>query len=292
VQLMTNQEEGAYHRLLRFQWRNGYIPGDVKGLARIVRETPRTTQKLWATLTTCFPDGKNPRLEDERQKAEDISAKRSVAGSKRPTKNNQLHEQLNEVCSPPCDIHKSHVTITGHNSQPTKDKTQNTSMVFVGDRKAIPENQLSAAVTEWVGTSFAWETEVEVAMKVVFSYWVARTDRNGARTLLTSERKSHLRARLREAPKGDIATAISPLLWAVDGVMSSEFHVVNGHTKLDQIFRNRSRLEGFAGGISASGRLQRKGRTSPIGTRGTAVRFAARARSQRVERTTSPCLRG
>ena len=70
VQLMSNQEEGAYHRLLRFQWRNGYIPSDLEGIARVVRETKRTAGRIWGVLSERFPDGVNTRLEAEREKAD------------------------------------------------------------------------------------------------------------------------------------------------------------------------------------------------------------------------------
>lgn len=106
VQLMTNQEEGAYHRLLRFQWRNGYIPLGSRNLATIMREPPRIAKRLWVSLSPCFPGGKNPRLEAEREKAEQVSERRRNAGAK----GNATQSQLRDVCEPPCDIHKSQVT--------------------------------------------------------------------------------------------------------------------------------------------------------------------------------------
>ena len=125
-------------------------------------------------------------------------------------------------------------------------ETETTAVVLVGDRKAIPEAQLATAIADWLPMSLEWDRMVEGAMRVVFSYWVAKTNRDASRTWLTPERKTLIRARLRESPKGDVAAATSPLLWAVDGMMSSSFHVEGGHTKLEQVFRNRSRLEGFA----------------------------------------------
>ena len=102
VQLMSNQEEGAYHRLLRFQWRNGCIPLEARNLATIMRESPRIAKRLWVSLSPCFPGGKNPRLETEREKAEKISAIRSEAVNKRYTN----EDEVQPVCKPPCDIHK------------------------------------------------------------------------------------------------------------------------------------------------------------------------------------------
>ena len=131
-------------------------------------------------------------------------------------------------------------------STPKTPKQQTTALVLVSEKKAIPESKLATAIAEWLPMELAWDKMVDGAMRVVFSYWVAKTRRDAARTWLTPERKAHLNSRLRESPKGDIAAATSPLLWAVDGVMSSEFHVQGGHTKLGQIFRSRERLEGFA----------------------------------------------
>lgn len=135
-------------------------------------------------------------------------------------------------------------------------QTKTTALVLVAEKKPIPESQLATAIAEWLPMELAWDQMVDGAVRVVFSYWVAKTGRDANRTWLTPERKTHLRARLQESPKGDIAAATSPLLWAVDGVMSSSFHVEGGHTKLEQLFRNRSRLEGFAEKISGYQRAE------------------------------------
>lgn len=100
---MTNQEEGAYHRLLRFQWKNGYVPNALADLAQIVREPNYTMRKLWVRLAPCFPaesDGvrRNPRLETERKKAAVISTKRQAAGrlggAAKPSKSRATAKQL------------------------------------------------------------------------------------------------------------------------------------------------------------------------------------------------------
>jgi hypothetical protein len=196
-------------------------------------------------------------LEKERLKAQEISEKRSASAKQMHSKCTANAEQVQEVCKPPCVSQVTNHIPTDHKPQTEETKT---ALVLVGDRKAIPEDQLSTAVSEWVGSSFTWDTEVEAAMRVVFSYHVARTGRDASRTLYTPEKKTHLRARLREAPKGDIAAATSPLLYAVDGCMASDFHVENNHTKLDQIFRNRSRVEDFAEKIGA----YRAGKLHPL----------------------------
>ena len=115
VGTMTNQEEGAYHRLLRYQWRNGSIPNDVKRLSEIIREPPRVVKKLWETLEKCFPGGKNTRMEDERTKAQAISDKRADQARKQHCKPGASAVQVQESCTLPCDIHISQVT--SHSNQ-------------------------------------------------------------------------------------------------------------------------------------------------------------------------------
>ncbi|MGH7511524.1 MAG: DUF1376 domain-containing protein [Gemmatimonadales bacterium] len=55
VQLMTLEEEGAYRRLLDFQWLNGSIPADVRQLARICKNVPvQRMRRIWGALQPCF----------------------------------------------------------------------------------------------------------------------------------------------------------------------------------------------------------------------------------------------
>ena len=145
------------------------------------------------------------------------------------------------------DVPPSH-TVSGTEAEAEANTEAETTTVvaLVGGKKAIPESELGTAIAQWLPLTLEWDRMIDGAMRVVFSYWVAKTQRDPARTWLTPERKTHIRARLKESPKGDIAAATSPLLWAVDGVMSSAFHVEGGHTKLGQVMRTRERLEGFA----------------------------------------------
>lgn len=88
---------------------------------------------------------------------------------------------------------------------------------------------------------------LDTAMRTVFSYWVARTERDPARTLLTPSRRTMLKARLREVPASvPLAEKVSALLWAIDGCADSDWHMEHGHTRFEQIFRNRERVELFA----------------------------------------------
>ena len=71
---LSAEEVGAYIRLLCYQWSRGSIPDDAAKLARIagVNVTHDTLQK--------FPDGKNARLEFERQKQAEYRAMQSAKG--------------------------------------------------------------------------------------------------------------------------------------------------------------------------------------------------------------------
>ena len=87
--------------------------------------------------------------------------------------------------------------------------------------------------------------DLEDAIGTVFSYWVAASGR-GRRTLLSRERKLKIRQRITEQPPGTMEELVSPLLWAVDGCLSSSYHTENGYTDLELILRSRSKLEAFA----------------------------------------------
>jgi uncharacterized protein YdaU (DUF1376 family) len=71
---LSSEEVGAYIRLLCYQWSRGCIPDDPAKLARIAGTsvTPDTLQK--------FPNGKNARLEFEREKQAEYRSEKSKAG--------------------------------------------------------------------------------------------------------------------------------------------------------------------------------------------------------------------
>jgi uncharacterized protein YdaU (DUF1376 family) len=54
VQRMTLEQEGAYRRLLDYEWMDGYIPDDVPSLARLCRVTPRKMVAIWKAIKDCF----------------------------------------------------------------------------------------------------------------------------------------------------------------------------------------------------------------------------------------------
>lgn len=72
VALMDLAERGAYITLLCHAWREGSIPSDIRGLARILHIAECEMATLWASHNQCWQDrgdGRlvNPRLERERQ---------------------------------------------------------------------------------------------------------------------------------------------------------------------------------------------------------------------------------
>lgn len=83
---LTNEEIGAYMRLLTYQWINGFVPFDEKKRARIARCTTHKMKKLWAEIGGFFVQhGErflNPRMEEERQKQAEYTAKKVEAGRK------------------------------------------------------------------------------------------------------------------------------------------------------------------------------------------------------------------
>jgi len=83
----TNEEVGAYQRLLNFAWLNRGIPSDPARIATIVRVNPEYfLQTLWPTLSTKWisngTEGTlvNPRQEKERKKQKEYRDRQREAG--------------------------------------------------------------------------------------------------------------------------------------------------------------------------------------------------------------------
>lgn len=89
VQRMSLEAEGAYIRLLAYNWQDGYIPADVSLLARMCKATTKKMAVLWdCYLRDCFqpsandPDKLvNPRLEEVRLEQEAYRARKAAAGA-------------------------------------------------------------------------------------------------------------------------------------------------------------------------------------------------------------------
>jgi len=69
VVLMTNEQIGCYIKLLCYQWREGSIPQDEAKIALLLGVDSLALARLKPGLTERFPDGINPRLNNERERA-------------------------------------------------------------------------------------------------------------------------------------------------------------------------------------------------------------------------------
>ncbi len=86
----TNQEEGAFHRLMRSAWINGGIPDDMFKIAKICREPVKVMAKLWPAFESKWPidpmqpDRRvNPKQESEREFKQEKSGKAAESAAKR-----------------------------------------------------------------------------------------------------------------------------------------------------------------------------------------------------------------
>jgi uncharacterized protein YdaU (DUF1376 family) len=81
---MSLAERGAYTDLLFFQWEMGPLPRDLGRLARLVGCGPDEFTQVWPTISEKFSESPagliNPRLEEHRQKSEELSVKRATIG--------------------------------------------------------------------------------------------------------------------------------------------------------------------------------------------------------------------
>lgn len=100
---MSLEAEGAYIRLLAYNWQDGFIPRDVRQLAKMCKCSPRKMEKLWEHyLHECFTarDGDdeklvNPRLEEIRAKLDEFKNERSESGSKGAASRWKNHGSVN-----------------------------------------------------------------------------------------------------------------------------------------------------------------------------------------------------
>lgn len=85
--LLTPDEEGIFHRMLRKAWMNGSVPADLKELAYLCRVNPRTMRKVWPKLAPLWSELESnsarlisKKLERERKFLEDKRNLASMAG--------------------------------------------------------------------------------------------------------------------------------------------------------------------------------------------------------------------
>ena len=81
----SNEEVGAYIRLLNHQWENNGLPADTERIARILRVTKDQLATLWKVLKVKFPPGsngilQNPRMEQVRYEQSEFREKKRLAG--------------------------------------------------------------------------------------------------------------------------------------------------------------------------------------------------------------------
>lgn len=78
------EERALYIVLLAYQWTAGALPKDPKKIARMCQYEQKTFSRLWPVVSKKFVDGGdglvNPRLEEHRDRASEISNARSGIG--------------------------------------------------------------------------------------------------------------------------------------------------------------------------------------------------------------------
>lgn len=111
VVLMDNEGVGVYVKLLCRQWIEGSLPDDTAALARLTGEPEESFARTWEFLESRFPAGddgrlRNPRLADERDKAESIHSRKSQGGKTRKAQRKQdsaVDSIAESSRTPPCD---------------------------------------------------------------------------------------------------------------------------------------------------------------------------------------------
>lgn len=100
--LLTLEEEGAFHRLLRHAWVNGSVPDDFASLAQICRCPRETMTQMWPRLSEFWRlDGRNrrrtnPKQESERKYLKSKADAGSKGGSNSQAKRKQTSSTDNE----------------------------------------------------------------------------------------------------------------------------------------------------------------------------------------------------
>ena len=88
VEVMSLEEQGAYRRLMDYEWLHQGLPNDIPSLAKMCRVTPARFKKLWPKIEVCFKKNRDgtrlthPRLKSERDK-QDKWREKSRKGGRR-----------------------------------------------------------------------------------------------------------------------------------------------------------------------------------------------------------------
>lgn len=161
----TDEEVGAYFRLLCHQWINGEIPAEHERLARLVWATPQRLADLWTVLGPKFQDPgdgrlRNARLERERRtqatqsQARSERARKAAAarwGSDDEAVHDSCTEQSGEQCSSIASQSQSQSQIQKLDSDSEAEQTR---LPSVASCPPTPANgrtgQAEPKVVEWV----------------------------------------------------------------------------------------------------------------------------------------------
>lgn len=155
---LSLEEDGAYNRLLDYQWLHGGVPTDPAALAGVIRTTPGKARKLWAKLAPKFPlDGPagrmNNRMEEERALAIGKSRKAADAGAE------SQRVQRERRANVPTDAPTNAGTPVGTMRPTTGDILQTTDVrtdclsVERGTGKPTPVGDTVAAVVRTLGAA-------------------------------------------------------------------------------------------------------------------------------------------
>ena len=88
VEVMSLEEQGAYRRLMDYEWLHEGLPNDIEVLAKLCRITPAQFKKLWENIGICFDENRagtrltHPRLKSERAKQDEWREKSRVGGKR------------------------------------------------------------------------------------------------------------------------------------------------------------------------------------------------------------------
>lgn len=78
---LTNEEVGAYVRLLNYQWAMDGLPSDPAVLASLARESPQKFAKIWKSIKDKFPEREGGKLANKRlEEIRETSRKRAKNG--------------------------------------------------------------------------------------------------------------------------------------------------------------------------------------------------------------------
>lgn len=260
VKRMTNQERGCYVELMCYQWEEGFVPDDLKELANICGEPLPAMRRMWKRLEPCFPksdDGhrRNPRVERERAKADEVSGKRRASALQmHQQKQEQVQDGSTPFASPPVTTQ-----VTVPQEAPTTTKPTTTLVGLKPDegangRQAHPRTALAirehlaatlSAVQAGQRDRLHADEMRTLQAELVFAYWQAKCGHE--RALLDDKRLTRLKRQLEENGGN-----VHELLYAVDGWakdptfkrLKDEGRELDG---IQNIFTDRERIERLAG---------------------------------------------